>query len=99
MYNNPGLQDCSHALAALPQVDRFYRYYVEPQLETAPPRYDWQGWADERPVTFQQKVVQVPKFWSSGKLARLCYFSILKCVLEMERTDFNKVQDHATLPS
>ena len=70
-YDSPGLQDCSHALAALPRVDRFYKYYVEPQLDVAPPVYDWSGWADQRPTTFRQKVVQVPKLWSSGKQAWL----------------------------
>ena len=69
IYDNPGLQDCSRALAALPQADRFYRYYVEPQLGATPPQYDWEESMDERPVTFRQKIVQVPKVWSSGKQA------------------------------
>ena len=67
IYGTPDLQDCSHALAALPRVDSNYRLYVEPQLEVAPPIYDWSGWADSRPAPFRQKVVQVPKFWSCGK--------------------------------
>lgn len=71
VYNSPVMQDCAHALAALPQADEYFRYYVEPQLETAPPEADWQGWIDERPVGFQRKVIQVPKFWSYGKHACL----------------------------
>ena len=67
MYGSPAMQDCSHTLAALPPADPFYRYYLEPQLETTPPKFDWQGWTDERPKKFQRKVVQVPKFWSYGK--------------------------------
>ena len=70
-YDNPSLQDCSRALAALPQADPFWRYYAEPQLQVAPPVYDWLGWTDQRPATFRQRVVQVPRFWSSGKQARL----------------------------
>ena len=71
VYNSPVIQDCTHALAALPQADEYYRYYVEPQLETAPPEADWRGWVDERPFRFQRKVIQVPKFWSYGKHACL----------------------------
>ena len=67
MYDNPGLQDCLQTLATLPHADRLYRYYIEPQLETAPPESDWQSWADERPSPLRQKLVQVPKFWSHGK--------------------------------
>lgn len=70
-YDNPGLQDCSHALGALPRVDPYYRYYVEPQLDVTPPTYDWLGWEDQRPPTFRQNIVQVPKLWSSGKQAWL----------------------------
>ena len=65
------MQDCAHVLAALPQADDFYRYYVEPQLETAPPGADWQGWIDGRPLPFQRKLIQVPKLWSFGKHACL----------------------------
>ena len=50
VYDSPGLQDCSRALAALPRVDRFYRYYIEPQLDVAPPIYEWLGWEDGRPT-------------------------------------------------
>ena len=71
VYNSPLMPDCAHALAALPRADDYYRYYVEPQLETAPPEADWQGWIDERPSQFQRKVIQVPKFWSYGKHACL----------------------------
>lgn len=75
MYDSPVMQDCSQALAALPQADRFYRYYIEQQLETAPPESDWQGWTDERPSSFRMKLVQIPKFWSYGScnLALLSY--------------------------
>lgn len=65
------MQDCSHALAALPRADRDYSYYFEQQLETAPPESDWQGWTDDRPIAFRKKVVQVPRFWSYGKQACL----------------------------
>lgn len=69
------MPDCARALAALPHADGYYRYYVEPQVETAPPEADWQGWTDERPEQLQRKVVQVPKFWSYGScnLALMTY--------------------------
>ena len=70
-YNSPIIPDCAHALAALPQADEYYRFYVEPQVETAPPKADWQGWIDERPLQYQRKVIQVPKFWNYGKHACL----------------------------
>ena len=65
------MQDCSHALAALPRADGFYSWYFEQQLETAPPESDWRGWTDNRPIAFRKKVVQVPKFWNHGKQACL----------------------------
>ncbi|KAL9074319.1 MAG: hypothetical protein Q9161_002305 [Pseudevernia consocians] len=60
------MQDCSHALAALPRADGYYSWYFEQQLETAPPESDWRGWTDNRPIAFRRKVVQVPKFWNHG---------------------------------
>ena len=71
MYDSPVMQDCSHALAALPRADASYRYYIEQQLETAPPEFDWQDWKDERPIYLRRKVVQVPRFWSYGTQACL----------------------------
>ena len=92
-YDNPGLQDCSHALATLPRADPFWRYHVEPQLEVAPPGYNWLGWADQRPATFRQKIAQTPKFWSSGKQVYLdspIHQHIIECILEMMRDDLEK---------
>ena len=93
IYDNPALQDCSQALAALPRVDGFWRYHVEPQLEVAPPEYDWLGWADRRPASFRQKIAQIPKFWSTGKQV---YFDlpihqyIVKCILDMMKNDLER---------
>ena len=91
IYDSPGLQDCSHALAALPRADPFWKYYIEPQLDAAPPVYNWLGWQDPRPASLRRKINQVPKFWSSGKLVR--------CVLEMMQNDLGEFQDPAILPS
>ena len=93
LYDNPSLQDCSHALAALPQVDPFWRYHVEPQIEVAPPEYDWLGWADQRPSTFRQKIAQIPKFWSSGKQIYLdspIHQYIIESILEMMKNDLRE---------
>lgn len=75
MYNSPVMRDCSFALIALPEADEHYRYYIEQQLETAPPDSDWHGWNDDRPIRQRAKVVQVPKVWSYGScnLALLSY--------------------------
>ena len=62
IYDSPGLLDCSHALAALPRANPLWRYYIEPQVEAAPPVYDWLGWVDQRPPTLRQRVIQIPKF-------------------------------------
>lgn len=67
IYDSPVIQDCSHALAALPQADEFYRYYIEQQLQAAPPDSDWESWKDERPISFRRNLVQVPKYWSHGE--------------------------------
>lgn len=74
-YDSPDIRDCSYALAALPQADGFYRYYIEQQLATVPPQFDWQGWKDERPSYIKRSPIQVPKFWSYGScnLALLSY--------------------------
>ena len=69
IYGSPIPEDCSHALTALPQAENYFRYYVEPQLETTGPDFDWEGWADERPPDIRRGVVQIPKFWSFGKRA------------------------------
>ena len=67
IYGSPILQDCAYALNVLPRADGFFRYYIEPQLLTAPPDFDWEGWADERPFGLRRDPVQIPKFWSYGK--------------------------------
>ena len=64
IYDSPLIQDCSHALAALPQADGFYRYFIEQQLQAAPPEYGWESRKDERPISQQRNLVQVPKYWS-----------------------------------
>lgn len=71
MYNSPVMRDCSYALTALPEADEHYRYYIEQQLQSAPPDSDWHGWNDDRPIQQRAKIVQVPKVWSFGKQARL----------------------------
>lgn len=71
VYGSPILQDCAHALNTLPEADGFFNYYVEPQLSTAPPDFDWEGWADKRPIGLRRDLVQVPKFWSYGKRASI----------------------------
>lgn len=69
IYGSPILQDCAYALNALPRADGFFNYYIEPQLLTAPPDFDWEGWADDRPFGLRRELVQIPKFWSFGKRA------------------------------
>lgn len=69
IYDRPSSQDCVYALATLPRADPNSRYYVEPQLGTNPAEPDWQGWKDERPKPFKQRMVQIPKFWSHGEQA------------------------------
>lgn len=71
IYDSPDMRDCSYALAAVPQADGFLRYYIEQQLATGPPDFNWRDWKDERPSPFQTNKVQVPKFWNYGKEACL----------------------------
>ena len=63
IYGSPRLHSCQQALAWLPR-DVVIRYFVEQQLRPAPGT-NWLAYVDPRPPSTRQKIVQVPKWWSS----------------------------------
>ena len=69
VYGFPKYSDCQTALLGLPNQDVLH-YFVEQQLRTGPPRYDWYSIHDPRPFRYRNKVVQVPKMWSDGRCSR-----------------------------
>ena len=63
VYGSPEIQSCETALVAMPR-DRIVQYFVEQQLRRQPGT-NWVAFADPRLPGQKQKVVQVPKWWSS----------------------------------
>ena len=64
VYGSPVMSDCSLALATLPRADSLFNYYLEQQLLTGPPAYNWQALPNDRSSSSLKKAVQIPKFWS-----------------------------------
>ena len=64
-YGFPKYSDCQMALLAVPNQIVLH-YFVEQQLRTRSPRYDWQSFDDPRQYPYKNKVVQVPKVWNVG---------------------------------
>ena len=69
VYGIPKYSDCQIALLAVPNQIVLH-YFVEQQLRTRLPRYDWQSFHDPRLEPYRNKVVQVPKLWSVGGCSR-----------------------------
>ena len=69
VYGFPKYSDCQIALSGLPNQDVSH-FFVEQQLRTRLPRYDWHSFDDPRPFRYRNKVVQVPKMWSVGRCTR-----------------------------
>ena len=68
-YGFPKYGDCQIALLAVPK-EIVLQYFVEQQLRTRGPRYDWLSFDDRRQIPYKNKVVQVPKLWSAGECGR-----------------------------
>ena len=67
-YGTPFLGDCLQALVGTGFSDQTPRYFVEPQLFTSPPDADWAAFHDPRSPVFRTQSVQLPKFWTYGKV-------------------------------
>ena len=66
VYAIPNTQDCYRALEAFPTADGAHRYFLEPQMRLQMPNLNWPMWADPRLPSDNQRVEQIPKYWSSG---------------------------------
>ena len=69
VYGFPKYSDCQIALLALPNQIVLH-YFVEQQLRTRLPRFDWQSFEDRRHYPYKNKIVQVPKLWNVGGCSR-----------------------------
>ena len=69
VYGLPKYSDCQIALLSLPN-EMVLHYFVEQQLRTRSPRYDWLSFDDRRQYPYKNKIVQVPKLWSVGGCSR-----------------------------
>ena len=69
IYGLPKYSDCQIALLALPN-EIILQYFVEQQLRTHGPKYDWLSFDDRRHIPYKNKVVQVPKMWNVGGCGR-----------------------------
>ena len=68
VYGTPLVEDCLQALVGTGFADQTPRYFVEPQLFASLPDADWAAFHDPRSPVFRTQSVQLPRFWTYGKV-------------------------------
>ena len=80
LYGTPNYQDCATVWSFIASGDTHARLFVEQQLRTKPPQWDWPSIVDPRSPESRQDIVQVPKLWSHGTMRAwwIWYFQCAK---------------------